>query len=304
MAEPAITIDHLQKRYGTTVAVDGISLQVERGEIFGIIGPNGSGKTTTVECVQGLRQPDSGEIRVMGIDPLRERGKLRAVIGSQLQESALPDRIHVWEALDLSAALSPNSVDWRELARDWGLEEKWNTAFADLSGGQRQRLLVALALVNRPQVVFLDEMTTGLDPASRRVAWDLVEQIRDRGTTVVLVTHFMDEAEHLCDRIAVIANGRVVASGTPAELIEAYGGEASVHFTLPLEDVEWLQAIPGVERLERNGNRISVYGSGPLLAYTGHALVARGRAPLDLRPGSRSLEDAFLNLTQTRPGSE
>jgi ABC-2 type transport system ATP-binding protein len=253
--------------------------------------------------VQGLRQPDSGDIRVLGIDPLHERSRLRAVVGSQLQESALPDRIRVWEALDLFAAISPNSVDWRELVDDWGLREKWNAAFSDLSGGQRQRLLVALALVNRPEVVFLDEMTTGLDPASRRVAWDLVEQIRSRGTTVVLVTHFMDEAEHLCDRIAVVDHGRVIANGTPAELIDRHAGQASVLFSTDAGELAWLEEVPGVERVERNGNRVAVYGSGPLLAYTGAALVAHGIAPLDLRMGQRSLEDAFLNLTKTRPGT-
>lgn len=303
MTDAAIVVSHLGKRYGETVALDDLSLEVERGQIFGIIGPNGSGKTTTVECVQGLRQPDSGDIRVLGIDPLHERSRLRAVVGSQLQESALPDRIRVWEALDLFAAISPNSVDWRELVDDWGLREKWNAAFSDLSGGQRQRLLVALALVNRPEVVFLDEMTTGLDPASRRVAWDLVEQIRSRGTTVVLVTHFMDEAEHLCDRIAVVDHGRVIANGTPAELIDRHAGQASVLFSTDAGELAWLEEVPGVERVERNGNRVAVYGSGPLLAYTGAALVAHGIAPLDLRMGQRSLEDAFLNLTKTRPGT-
>jgi len=303
VTDAAIVVSHLGKRYGETVALDDLSLEVERGQIFGIIGPNGSGKTTTVECVQGLRQPDSGDIRVLGIDPLHERSRLRAVVGSQLQESALPDRIRVWEALDLFAAISPNSVDWRELVDDWGLREKWNAAFSDLSGGQRQRLLVALALVNRPEVVFLDEMTTGLDPASRRVAWDLVEQIRSRGTTVVLVTHFMDEAEHLCDRIAVVDHGRVIANGTPAELIDRHAGQASVLFSTDAGELAWLEEVPGVERVERNGNRVAVYGSGPLLAYTGAALVAHGIAPLDLRMGQRSLEDAFLNLTKTRPGT-
>jgi len=303
MRESAITVSHLGKRYGATVALDDLSLEVERGEIFGIIGPNGSGKTTTVECIQGLRQPDSGEIRVLGIDPLRERSRLRTLVGSQLQESALPDRIRVWEALDLFAAISPNSMDWQELVDDWGLREKWNSGFADLSGGQRQRLLVALALVNRPEIVFLDEMTTGLDPASRRVAWDLIEEIRQRGTTVVLITHFMDEAEHLCDRIAVVDHGRVIANGTPAELVDTYGGQASVLFSTEADGLDWLEEVPGAERVERIGNQVAVYGSGPLLAYTGAALVTHGIAPLDLRAGHRSLEDAFLNLTKTRAGS-
>jgi ABC-2 type transport system ATP-binding protein len=304
VTNPAITVSHLGKRYGSTTAVEDVSLEVNRGEIFGIIGPNGSGKTTTVECIQGLRQPDHGEILVLGINPLQDRARLRAIVGSQLQESALPERIRVWEALDLFAAISQNSADWRELATDWGLRDKWDSAFAELSGGQRQRLLVALALVNRPAIVFLDEMTTGLDPASRRVAWDLVEEIRSRGTTVVLVTHFMDEAEHLCDTIAVVDHGRVVATGTPAELVESYGGQASVLFTAETDDLDWLQDVTGVQRVERSDNRVTVYGAGPLLAYTGAALVAHGQAPLDLRAGHRTLEDAFLNLTKTRAGSE
>ena len=175
--------------------------------------------------------------------------------------------------------------------------------FDSLSGGQRQRLLVALALVNGPELVFLDEMTTGLDPASRRVAWDLIDQIRVKGTTVILVTHFMDEAEHLCDRIAVVDHGRISATGTPAELIDQFAGHASVLFSTSVEDISWLTEIPGAERFERNGNRVEVFGTGPLLAYTGAALVQRGIAPPDLRSERRSLEDAFLNLTSTRPGS-
>jgi ABC-2 type transport system ATP-binding protein len=303
MTNAAIDIEHLRKRYGSTLALDDLSLRVDRDEIFGIIGPNGSGKTTTVECAQGLRKPDGGEIRVLGVDPVHGRGQLRALVGSQLQESALPDRIRVWEALDLFAAVAPNPVDWRELVTDWGLEGKSDAAFADLSGGQRQRLLVALALVSRPIVVFLDEMTTGLDPASRRVAWDLIEQIRQRGTTVVLVTHFMDEAEYLCDKIAVLDQGRLKALGSPAELVDLHAGEASVLFSTDVQDLSWLSAVTGVARFERAGRRVTVFGTGPLLAYTAAALVEHGIAPLDLRVGQRSLEDAFLNITKKRPGT-
>jgi len=194
-----IEIQNLRKTYGSTVAVDDISFEVAEGEIFGLLGPNGAGKTTTVECLQGLRHPDSGSIRVLGLDPRLEAQALRRRIGSQLQESALPDRIKVWEALDLFASVSPNASDWRVLLEQWGLAEKRKASFSSLSGGQRQRLFVALALVNSPEVVFLDEMTTGLDPAARHVAWDLIRAIRDRGTTVTLVTHFMAEADYFME---------------------------------------------------------------------------------------------------------
>ena len=293
----ALTVRDLRKRYGDTNAVDGVSFEVKTGEVFGIIGTNGSGKTTTVECVQALRRPDSGSVQVFGVDPHDDRARLRNVVGSQLQESELPDRLRVWEALDLFAAISPASADWRELLEDWGLVDKQNTAFAKLSGGQRQRLLVALALVNRPQLVFLDEMTTGLDPAARRVAWDLIDQIRARGTTVVLVTHFMDEAERLCDRLAVFQHGQVIAEGSPQELIDAHGGSATVHFTTDAADLSWLADARGVERIDRAGPRVTVHGAGPLLAYTAAALVDHGIAPADLRTEHKSLEDAFLALT-------
>jgi ABC-2 type transport system ATP-binding protein len=303
MLDRALVVDGLRKRYGDTTAVDGVSFDVAAGQIFGIIGANGSGKTTTVECVQALRRPDGGSVRVFGIDPQTDRAALRSVIGSQLQESELPDRLRVWEALDLFASISTTSADWRELLVDWGLADKRDAPFGSLSGGQRQRLLVALALVNSPRLVFLDEMTTGLDPAARRVAWDLIERIRDRGTTVVLVTHFMDEAERLCDRIAVFQRGRIVAEGSPQELVDAHAGGATVHFTTDVADLSWLADSPGVERIDRAGSRVTVHGSGPLLAQTAATLVANGIAPLDLRTERRTLEDAFLALSAQPEGT-
>lgn len=302
MADNVLVVDDLRKRYGDTVAVDGVSLEVAAGEIFGIIGSNGSGKTTTVECVQGLREADSGSISVFGADPQRDRAQLRSEVGSQLQESELPDRMRVWEALDLFASISPASADWRELLVEWGLEEKRDAAFASLSGGQRQRLLVALALVSRPRLVFLDEMTTGLDPAARRVAWDLIEEIRSRGTTVVLVTHFMDEAERLCDRLAVFEAGRIIDEGSPRALVDRHASRATVHFSTDQADLSWLTGATGVERVDRDGSRVTVHGDGPLLAYTAAALVAHGIAPLDLRSEHRTLEDAFLTLTGNPAG--
>jgi ABC-2 type transport system ATP-binding protein len=295
--DPVISVQGLRKSYGGLTAVDGVSLEVGRGEIFGLLGPNGAGKTTTVECLQGLRHPDEGQIRVLGLDPRRQLRALRQRIGSQLQASALPDRIRVWEALDLFAAHAKGRVDRESLLADWGLGEKRNASFASLSGGQRQRLFVALALVNDPELVFLDEMTTGLDPAARRVAWGLIEAIRARGTTVVLVTHFMDEAERLCDRLAVVDRGRIVASGSPQDLIDQHGGALVVRFTADLEDLGFLARVRGVERVRRRNLAVEVEGSGPVLARVAAALVDRGIEPSDLRVERPTLEDVFLRLT-------
>lgn len=294
---PVIEVENLRRTYGNTVAVDDISFHVERGEIFGFLGPNGAGKTTTVECVQGLRRAESGSMRVLGLDPRRHAQALRRRIGSQLQESALPSRIKVWEALDLFASLSPKGSDWGRLMEQWGLTEKRKASFSSLSGGQQQRLFVALALVNDPEVVFLDEMTTGLDPASRRVAWDLIRAIRERGTTVVLVTHFMDEAEQLCDRLAIVDRGQIVAMDTPQRLTATHMGGLRVVFTTEQQDLSWLDAVPGVKTVSRHGRRVEVVGSGPLLALVAAALVEHGIVPEDLRSQQLSLEDVFLQIT-------
>ncbi len=294
---PIIEVQNLRKTYGQTVAIDNISFQVAEGEIFGLLGPNGAGKTTTVECLQGLRQHDSGQIRVLGLDPRLEAKALRRRIGSQLQESALPDRIKVWEALDLFASVTPNALDWHVLLEQWGLAEKSRSSFSSLSGGQRQRLFIALALVNNPKVVFLDEMTTGLDPAARRVAWDLIKAVRDSGTTVVLVTHFMDEAEKICDRVAVVDNGSIAAADTPQGLITQHASEVRVIFTTEQSDLPWLDGIPYVQRVMKKGPRVEVEGSGPILALVAAALVEHGITPFDLRVEQPTLEDVFLKLT-------
>jgi len=296
--EQAIALTHLRKTYGDVIAVDDVSFDVAPNEIFGIIGPNGSGKTTTVECLQGLRVADRGEIRVLGMDPRTEGEALRRRIGSQLQESALPDRLKVWEALDLFATASAKSADWRAEAREWGIYDRRNAAFADLSGGERQRLFVALALITNPELVFLDEMTTGLDPAARRVAWSLIEAVRQRGATVVLVTHFMDEAEHLCDRIGVFLRGRVVDVDSPSRLVAKHNPSSRVRFSTEEADLSWLSGVPGVQKLERRGARVEVVGSGPLLAQLAAALVGHGIAPPDLRVDLPTLEEAYMALTQ------
>jgi len=298
--DSVIEVERLKKTYGDVIAVDDVSFAVDEGEIFGILGPNGAGKTTIVECLQGLRRPDSGRLRVFGLDPGRGKRELRGRIGSQLQESSLPDRIRVWEALDLFASLSPEPADWETLIGQWGLGDKRDASFASLSGGQRQRLLVALSLVNNPEVVFLDEMTTGLDPASRRVAWDLVAAIKARGTTVVLVTHFMDEAERLCDRLAIVDSGRVVAMGAPQRLIDEHAPQVLVRFSTDWADLGLLSDLQEVERVERYGSRVEVSGSGPVLAVVAAALVGHGILPTDLRAERASLEDVFLALTGGR----
>jgi ABC-2 type transport system ATP-binding protein len=290
-----IEVDGLCKAYDGRPAVDGVSFQVERGEIFGVLGPNGAGKTTTVECVQGLRTTDAGRLEVLGLDPQRNQREVRRRIGSQLQESALPDRLKVWEALDLFASVSKQGPDWRTLLETWGLAEQADQSFASLSGGQRQRLFVALALVNEPEIVFLDELTQGLDPAARRMVWGLIREIRDRGVTVVLVTHYMDEVEHLCDRVVIIDHGRVLAQGTPHQLISAANGMVTVRFSTEL-DVSWLEGLRHVTSVQRQGPAVEVLGTGPVLALVASSLVGRGILPDDLRADRASLEDVYLEL--------
>jgi len=292
-----IEVEGLRKTYGSVAAVDGVSFEVAEGEIFGLLGPNGAGKTTTVECLQALRRADSGRMRVLELDPQSEAHELRRRIGSQLQDSALPDRIRVWEALDLFASFVPGGSDPETLIEQWGLADKRKAAFSSLSGGQRQRLFVALALVSNPEVVFLDEMTAGLDPAARRVAWDLIRAIRDRGATVVLVTHFMDEAEQLSDRLAVMDRGRIVALDTPQGLIAEHAEGIRVIFSTDHADLSWLEAVSHVGRVTRRGPRVEVEGSGPVLALVAAALVDHGITPSDLRVEQPTLEDVFLSLT-------
>jgi ABC-2 type transport system ATP-binding protein len=292
-----ITVDRLQKSYGRTVAVDDLSFSVERGEIFGILGPNGAGKTTTVECVQGLRRADAGTIRVLGLDPRTEAAELRQRIGSQLQDSALPGRLKVAESLELFAAFARNPVDRDELLTRWRLTDQRDQAFDSLSGGQRQRLFIALAFVNSPELVFLDELTQGLDPQARRATWELIREIRSDGTTVVLVTHFMDEAEQLCDRVAVVDDGKIIAIDTPQGLVDGLGLRSVVRFTTSETDLSWVGRLEVVESLSRSGDAVEVHGTGPVLALVASELVAHGIVPLDLRVDRPTVEDAFLALT-------
>jgi len=293
-----IEVNGLVKRYGDHTAVNGVGFAVEQGEIFGILGPNGAGKTTTVECIEGLRTPDSGNISVCGIDPRHGTGELRELLGAQLQESELPDKLKVSEAMELYSSFYRDPTDWRELIGVLNLADKLNTQFKKLSGGQKQRLSIALALVGNPKVAVLDELTTGLDPQARRDAWDLIEGIRDRGVTILLVTHFMEEAERLCDRLAVFDAGRIVAVDTPAGLVAKVDDRQRIRFrpSAPI-DHGVLTALPEVTSVERAGGQLVVTGTGNLLLAVTTTLARNQVVAGDLRVEQTSLDDAFVALT-------
>ncbi len=294
-----VRVTGLRKAYGPVVAVQDVSLEIQAGEIFGLVGPNGAGKTTAIECIEGLRRPDSGDVRVLGLDPRRDGQALRRRIGVQLQQSALPDRLKVWEALDLYASLYPRPAGWRELLGHLGLAEKQGAPYSQLSGGQKQRLFIALALVNDPELVFFDELTTGLDPQARHAMWDLVRGIRERGKTVFLTTHFMEEAERLCDRVAVMDHGCLVALDSPESLVRGLGTENRVVFSADgAGELQGLRALPAVTRVEQFGERIVVYGHGDrLVVDVVEALLASRVRFRDLRTEQPNLEDVFLALT-------
>ena len=297
-SRPAVEIAHLRKTYGALVAVDDVSFSVAEGEIFGILGPNGAGKTTTAECAIGLRSPDSGTIRLMGLDPHADAAKIHEIVGVQLQASALPPKLRVGEILDMYRSFYRDPTDVGELIEVLGLAGKRHDYYRSLSGGQRQRLSIALALIGRPKIAVLDEMTTGLDPQARRDTWELIEGVRDRGVTILLVTHFMEEAERLCDRVALIDNGRVVALDTPARLaVQARGGK-SVRFlpSAPFDD-RLLRVLPEVTRVEREGAHIVVTGTGELVNAVVLALASAGVTARDVQLDSSNLEDAFVRLT-------
>jgi ABC-2 type transport system ATP-binding protein len=291
-----IEVQGLTKHYGEHLAVDDVAFTVTQGEVFGILGVNGAGKTTTVECLQGLRRPDGGHMRVLGLDPRTAGSQLRGLVGSQLQDSALPDRLRVEEAALLFGGGDRRSAD--QVLETWNLGALRRSSFASLSGGQRQRLFIALALINRPRVVFFDELTQGLDPLARAEVWDAIRDIRDRGTTVLLVTHFMDEAEALCDRVAVMRGGRIVDGGTPADLIARHARATTVSFTPPVSfNPATLESLPGVDRVERHGERIQVVGTNQLIAPVCASVLGDDQlGPPDLRVHHPTLEDALIAL--------
>lgn len=300
--ETVVQVKGLRKTYGATVAVDGISFEVQAGEIFGIVGPNGAGKTTTIECLEGLRKPDSGMVRVLGVDPQQAGQAFCLRAGMQLQQSNLQDRMKVWEVLDLYVSFYPKAVDWEELLIQLGLDEKRNTHFAKLSGGQKQRLFIALALLPDPQLVFLDELTTGLDPQARHAIWDLVRDVRSRGKTVILTTHFMEEAERLCDRVAILDHGRIVALDTPTALICSLGMEERVVFSLDRSlPPDFEKSLSGEVRIEVQGERVVIHSKNvrkvPLVSEVVGLMSAQGITFHELHTEQPDLEDVFLSLT-------
>jgi ABC-2 type transport system ATP-binding protein len=294
----AVLVRGLRKTYGAVVAVADVSLDVTGGTIFGVIGPNGAGKTTLLECIEGLTSPDSGVVRVLDLDPAADGQALRERIGIQLQNSALPDRLRVGEALALFRSFYRSAIPTEVLIRDVGLTESVRVPYANLSGGQKQRLFIALALLNDPELVFLDELTTGLDPQARRAVWDLIRDIAARGRTVVMTTHSMEEAAELCDRVAIIEGGRILANDRPDELVRRLGAEHRVSFVCPTFDPAVLRAVPSATRGEVLNDHVVIHGRSPdLIAEVVAALNAAGLRFRDLQLTQPSLEDVFLSLT-------
>ncbi len=303
-AATVIDVRELAKSYGSVSVLDDVTFSIDGGEIFGIVGPNGAGKTTLVESIGGLREPDGGSITVLGREPIRDRADLTQRLGIQLQESRLQKRARVGEILQTFSTFYEAPADWAELAERFGLTDKLDASYASLSGGMKQRLSIALALVGSPEVVILDELTTGLDPRARRSTWDAVEKIRNAGVTVILVTHFMDEVERLCDRVMVLDGGRIAAIDTPNGLMRAAGAAQVMSFrpSTPLP-VEEIRAIPGVAEAEVDGDLVRATGDGSMVLAVLSSLAERGIAADHLRVDTSSLEDAYLTLTGETSGS-
>ncbi len=296
-----VKVEGLRKTYKTTIAVDDVSFDVQENEIFGMVGPNGAGKTTTIECLEGLRKPDQGLVTILGVDPHKDGHYLHTHTGMQLQQSNLPERMKVWEALDLYGSFYPNAIRWEELLAQLGLEEKRNTPFAKLSGGQKQRLFIALALLPDPQMIFLDELTTGLDPQARHTIWDLVRDVRSKGKTILLTTHYMEEAERLCDRVAILDHGRIVAMDSPAELVRKFGGEERITFIVdqPLPQ-EFTSSIQKIGQLTIQGERVSIEGGTGQASFVYEVVSLLAKHVIrfrNLRTEQPTLEDVFLKLT-------
>lgn len=294
-----IEVENLVKKYDGVTAVDNASFEVYEGEIFGMVGPNGAGKTTTIECVEGLREKDSGTIRVFSQDISKANQSLKIKIGIQLQESSLPDKIKVREAMEMFSSFYPQTIDWKNLLVKLNLEDKVNSYFRDLSGGQKQRLFIAIALINNPELIFLDELSTGLDPQARHTMWDLIKDIRNEGKTIFMTTHYMEEAELLCDRVAIIERGKIVALDTPQNLIKSLGQEKRLIFSLESEfSVEKLRKIEGITEVEKIGDRIIIHGREDEFIYRVMSILIKERIKFrEIKIEQLNLEDVFLALT-------
>ncbi len=300
--EAVIEVEGLYKHYNGVKAVDGISFEVFEGEIFGIVGPNGAGKTTTIECIEGLRVPDKGTIKVFGLDPQRDGKKLRQRVGIQLQEGKFPDRIKVREALELFASFYSRSKPWQPILEELGLSEKTDSFFDTLSGGQKQRLYIAISLVSDPEIVYLDELTTGLDPQARRAMWNLIQKIRDKGKTVVLITHFMEEAERLCDRVAIVDKGNIIALDTPANLVRGLDTGFQILFSVADTSIRIdLEKANSVIRVEQDGEQLIVHGRDNRAISEVVSILNQNNVRFyDFSVKQPNLEDVFLSLTGER----
>ncbi|MFZ3387029.1 MAG: ABC transporter ATP-binding protein [Candidatus Hydromicrobium sp.] len=299
MSEAIIQVENLYKYYGKIKAVDDISFKIYKGEIFGLVGPNGAGKTTAIECIEGLRKPDSGSLKVMDLNPTANGRTLRNSIGIQLQESQLPARLKVWEAISLFSSFYKKNIESTPLLKELGLEEKKGSYFDKLSGGQKQRLFIALALLNDPDLIFLDELTTGLDPQARRATWNLITDIRKRGKTIFLTTHFMEEAEKLCDRVAIMDHGKIIALETPQNLIRNISMETRLIFNITGSfELDTLKTIESISKYEKSGDNIIIYGHDKkMVKDTVNFLVNNNIDFYDLKTEQATLEDVFLTLT-------
>lgn len=304
--DSVVTVRGLTKSYGGRMVLDHLDLDVPAGQVIGLIGANGAGKTTTVECIQGLRRADSGQIRVLGLDPYRDAGRLRQLIGSQLQSSGLPDRLRVGEAVRLFSGA--RATDGHALLERFGLGHRLRSPYAGMSGGERQRLALVLALLNQPRLVILDELTQGLDPAARRDVWNAIAQLRDQGTSVLLVTHELDEAEALCQQVIAMRDGAVLDQGKPAELVARHAARASISFGLPADEFlatafEELIALPDVREVSHDGDQITVQGGRAVIAHVGAWMADRlPSIPSDLRAEVPDLEAALLTLLDSKEG--
>ena len=299
MKKAVIQVKNLKKSYGKIKAVDDVSFEVYEQEIFGLVGPNGAGKTTAIECIEGLRKPNSGHLTVLDLNPTSNGHTLRNMIGIQLQESQLPARLKIWEAVSLFSSFYKKNIESEPLLRDLGLGEKKNAYFDKLSGGQKQRLFIALSLINDPELIFLDELTTGLDPQARRTTWDLVSNVRNKGKTIFLTTHFMEEAEKLCDRVAIMDKGKIIALDTPGNLIKEISTETRLRFSVAESlELDLSDNIKSISKHEKSGSRITLYGNDKrMVKDVVNFLVNRNIDFYDLQTEQSTLEDVFLSLT-------